>query len=369
MKKNNTIFVILVLVVIIGALFYFMPKDNEIKIGFVGPLTGPVANPGVYVKNSFELANSQNSMIDGKEITVIYEDGQCIPTEAVTAATKLLNVDEVDIVVSGVCGGSTLAIAPLTEEQDTILISPVVSTPSVSDAGDYVFRISSSADLFADKTAAIIKQNGYETIGIVVENTEYAVGWKESFESVFDGTITGVEAFNTGDTDVKTQLSKINEDNPDAILLLVQSPVSASLLVKQAKELGIETQLIGNEAFFSRQVVKFLMGDAAEDLMMVTYKYDKDSESMQTYLADYETYFGEAMPEEMYGALGYDTYMVLYDALSFCNGADSDCIRDYLYTVQNEDGLSGIYSINSKGDAIRNFMLWQVQDGELVVLE
>jgi branched-chain amino acid transport system substrate-binding protein len=372
-KKQNKIYLtigIVAVIVIVAIIMFSTPKAEEtIKIGFIGPLTGPVANPGVYVKNSFELANSQYNTIDGNEVKVFYEDGKCIPSEGVSAASKLLNVDQVDIVVSAICGGSMLAIAPLTQEKEIILISSVSSTPAISDAGDYVFRISSSADLFAEKTASMIEKLGIEKVGIVVENTEYAVGWKNSFIDMFKGTITGTENFNTGDTDVKTQLIKIKNSDPDAILFLVQSPISASLLVKQAKELNIETQMIGNEAFFTRQVVKNLMGDAAEGLLILTYKYELGSVKMQQFLDDYRNSYGEDIPEEIYGAQGYDTYMVIHDALKKCGKADSNCIRDYLYSVKEQEGVSGIFSIDDKGDGIRDLMWWQVKGSEIVPYE
>ncbi|MFC1633127.1 ABC transporter substrate-binding protein [Patescibacteria group bacterium] len=370
LSKSKTVYFvigILVLVLIAGLVTFLIPKDEEtIKIGFIGPLTGPIADPGEYIKNSFELANTLNNIVDGKNIEVIYEDGKGIPAEGVTAATKLLNVDRVDIVVNALSGGSLLAVAPLTEEKEKILISSVSATPAVSEAGDYVFRISSSANLFAEKTALMIKELNYNNIGIIAENTEYAIGWKDSFIERFEGTLTKVETFNTGDVDVKTQLSKVDASNPDVILMLVQSPISAVTLIKQAKEMGIDKQIIGNEGFFARGVVKNLMGDAAEGVLVLTYKYDLGSNEMQLFFKDYESMYGEQIPEEMYGALGYDTYMLLYDALDHCNGADSKCLRDYLYTIENRSGVTGKFSLDAKGDGIRDFMWWKIKNKELI---
>jgi len=364
MKKLITL--LLLSLFVVGIVSCGNTVKEPIKIGFIGPLTGPVANPGVYVKNSFELAQTQLSTVNGREIQVFYEDGKCIPKEGVTAAKKLLEVNEVNVIVSAVCGGSMLAIAPLM--QDKILISPIVSTPAISEAGDYVFRISSSADLFAKKTALKIRELGFTKIGLVVENTEYAVGWKDSFVKSFTSEITAIETFSPGDTDVKTQLMKVDETKPDAILFLVQSPLSAALLVQQAKELGIKTQLVGNEAFFARQVVKALMKDDAEGLLVLTYKYDLNSTKMQKFMADYELAYGEKIPEEIYGALGYDLYTILYDAFADCKKADSDCVRDFLYQTSRE-GASGFFTIDEKGDGIRDFMWWKVENSTLVPLE
>lgn len=368
MKKGYTITPLIIIILLVGCNNTTQPKfeKEQIKIGFIGPLTGPVANPGIYVKNSFELARSQHSSVDGKEVKVFYEDGKCLPKEGVNAARKLLDVDEVNIIVSAICGGSMLAIAPIT--QDKILISPVSSTPAISNAGENVFRISSSANLFADKTAIKIRELGYERLGLVVENTEYAIGWKNAFIKNFGETIVGIETFNAEDTNIKTQLMKIDDKKPDAILLLVQSPLSATLLVKQAKELNIKTQLIGNEAFFTRQVVKALMGDAAEGLLVLTYKYNIKSEKMQNFITNYERAYGEEIPEEIYGALGYDTYLVLHDSLKHCKEPEAGCMREYLYQIRNREGVSGLFSIDKKGDAIRDFMWWKVKGGTLTPL-
>lgn len=343
-------------------------KDDTLKIGFVGPLSGPLSNPGVYIKNSFSLAHNQNDTVNGKKIDVIYEDGRCNPRKAVTSAKKLLNVNDADILVSSMCGGSTMAISELIKDKDTILISSVASTPAISNAGKNVFRISSSADLFAERTASKIENLNYDKIGIVVENTKYTIGWKNSFKEVYNGTITRVEKFNTGDTSMKSQLTKIKSTNPDAVLFLVQSPKSGALLVKQSKELGIESQLIGNEAFFVRQLFKN-MGNSSDGFLILTYKYSHDSEKMKNLLDDYKKKYGKELPEDLYGALGYDTYNLLHDALKKCNGSDTDCIKEYLSDVEDREGASGEFSINNKGDGIREFMWWKVDNGKIVPYE
>ncbi len=356
-----------ILVLVISTSSNKLVNNTPIKIGFVGPLTGPLANPGEFIKNSFELANLNNSTLsNGKKITVVFEDDKGDVKESVTAATKLLNVDKVDIVVSAINGGSMLAISKLTEPEKKILISPVASAVAISEAGDYVFRISASANLFAEKSAEKVKELKFDNVAILAETTQYAIDWKDAFVKNFDGTITSVETFNSGDKDVKSQLLKIKATKPQAIILVAQNPVSASLIVKQASELNTGAQLIGNEAFFARGAVRGLMGKSAEGLLILTYKYSTDSIQMKALLSDYKVKFNKDLSEEMYGALGYDVYNVLYDALNVCKTADSDCLANYLYGIKNKDGASGKFSIDNKGDGIRDFMWWKVQNGALV---
>ena len=246
MKSNKIFLGIIIILIIVLAILLFIPKEKEetIKIGYISPETGPVAYTGNPVRTSFELAHSQFNSVNNKKIEVVYEDGKCNTKEAVTAANELINVKGVNIIVSGVCSGSTLGIAPIAQEKKLILISPVAASPLITNAGDYVYRISASATLSAQKTTPILKDLNYNKIAIIYENNDYPIGWKNTFIENFEGEIIAEESFNSGDKDIKTQLIKVNEKNPEAIFLIVLSAPSASVLVKQVLELGIKTPLI-----------------------------------------------------------------------------------------------------------------------------
>ncbi len=136
--------------------------EEPIKIGFLGPLSGPAAYTCEPVKKGFELAHSQKPGFDGREIKLLFEDDKCQAVEAVKATRKFMETDSIKIVVSGVCSNSTLAIAPIAEEKEAILITPVSAAPSISEAGSHVFRISASSDLMASNTARIVWEKGFK---------------------------------------------------------------------------------------------------------------------------------------------------------------------------------------------------------------
>lgn len=86
---------------------------------------------------------------------------------------------------------------------------------------------------------------------------------------------------------------------------------------------------------------------------------------MKSFLAAFKNKHGRPLEEEVYGALAYDLYNILANAIEIC-GNDTDCIKDRLYAVQNYTGASGIFSIDSNGDALHDFILRRVVDGILV---
>ena len=340
-------------------------ESDVIKIGYFGPLTGPVAYTGEPVKNAITLAHNQKNIVDGKRIEIIYEDDKCDTKEAVTIANKLITEDKVDILISGVCSGSTLGVAPIAESEKIILISPVAASPKITEAGEYIFRVASSSTLMAKDTASIVERLGYKSIGILFENNDYPVGWKEAFKKEYSGEIRVEEGFNPGDMDMRTQLLKIKSVNVDAILFVVLSPVSADLLIKQKHELGIDKQIIGNEVFSFKSVIG-KNKDAAQGILVVTYKYDLNSDKMKRFLQEYKEYFSKEITEEIYGALGFDTYAVIYEALSRCKDLDSGCLKDELTNLNQIDGVSGNFDIDWNGDGIHEFVLRRVVDGKIV---
>jgi len=374
-KTTKIIISIIIAVIIIGGIWYITTREpaeeDVIRIGFIGPLSGPVAYTGEPVKNGFALANDQKRFINGKKIEILYENGKCETGEAVRAAKKLMEMDNVKIIVSGVCSSSTLGIAPLVQEKKIILISPVAASPVLTNAGEYVFRIASSSDFMASNAARIVKELGYNKIAIIYELNDYPVGWKEVFVSEFQkigGEVIIEENFNPGDTDMKTQLIKVKEKNPEAILFTVLSAPSAIQILKQSKELNIDKQLIGNEVFSFKSVINSYPA-AAEGMLITTYNYDLDSMEMKGFLNDYKQEYGKDITEEIYGALGYDLYNLLYEAIVSCNGDNPECIKTYLENIGGKLGVSGKYTLDKNGDAIRKVVLRRVEEDELKIVE
>lgn len=339
---------------------------EPIKIGFIGPLSGMLAYTGEPVKNGFELAHEQNQFVDGKRIEVIYEDGKCNTKEAVDAANKLTEIDDVNVIVSGVCSSSTLGIAPIAEKKGIILVSPVAASPDITNAGDYVFRISSSSTLMASNAARISKEMGYNTAGILYELNDYPIGWKDEFADNFEklgGKVLIEEGVNVGETDMKTHLLKINEKNPDIILFAVLAEPSAIRFLKQVKELNIDKQLLGSETFSFKSVIS---NSQAEGMLVATYDYDLGSAEMKSFLEDYKQKYGKDVTEEFYAVLGYDLYNLLHNAISSCGSDNPECIKKYLGNAGEQTGLSGTYRLDENGDAIRDVVLRRIEGGKLV---
>ncbi len=378
MNKTVKIFIgIVVIILVIWGIFGLMRKNSEapvtgeseiIKIGYFGPFTGPAAaTSGDDIANGFKLAAVEKNAFGNKKIEVIYEDDACDPKKAVSAATKLISVDKVKILVSGVCSGSTVSAAPIAESNKVILFTPVSTSPKITDAGDYIFRTSASAVVTAEAVSGMLQRLGYKKVALLYENADYPVGWKDAFVKKFTeiagNTITTVESVAANGSDMRTQLLKLNQSKPNALVLVMNSTITANASIKQIKELAIKLPIIGNEYYAFKEVVT---NPEADGIYAAQYKYDQNSLGLKKVLSTYQKTYGKLPSQEIYTALAYDGYNVLFSALKACDGDEPECIKKELYKIKNFGGISGNITIDQNGDTQREFTLRMVRGGRLV---
>ncbi|HEV7424564.1 MAG TPA: ABC transporter substrate-binding protein, partial [Candidatus Paceibacterota bacterium] len=123
MTKNGklVVWIVVIFLVVWGIVAMSKKKIEEpatIKIGFVGPLTGDLANMGANAQAAVGIAldeiNNAGGVL-GKKLEVVYEDDVCTGAGGANAVSKLINTDKVVAVLGGVCSGATLGEAPITE--------------------------------------------------------------------------------------------------------------------------------------------------------------------------------------------------------------------------------------------------------------
>src|SRR3989344_4828239 len=122
-------------------------EKQIIKIGALLPLTGQNAIYGEEIKNAIELAKTEineHGGINGKQMEIIYEDDKADPTVGTKAMQKLIEIDDVSIVLGSWVSGVVLAVAPIAEQNKVVVLATAIS-PKITTAGDYIFRMQPSA--------------------------------------------------------------------------------------------------------------------------------------------------------------------------------------------------------------------------------
>ena len=344
-----------------------------VKIGVVGPLTGPVAVGGLHTKNGLELAkdeiNAKGGIPGVGKIELIYEDDKCVPPESVNAVTKLVHRDKVLVVIGSVCTSSTLAGMVVTEKAKTPQITPVSSGAAITQKGNkWIFRTqiadSVRAQVLAEFTVKGLKK---KKIGVVHDADDYGRDGADAFIATLKGL--GVEprvreSFNRKDKDFSGQLSKMKNAGVE-VLVVWGLPEETSLVARQAKDMGLNIQLMGGDPMANPRTIQ-LAGPALEGaLSAIGFVKTDPSPRVQTFVKKYEARFNT--PADNVAANSYDCLHLLAQAIEK-SGTDKKKLRDTLLKMRFE-GVTGVTTFDDGGGSLLRPGVVTIRGGEVYKYE
>lgn len=372
-KATKIIIGVIIAVIIIGGIWYIATRESKeeevIKIGAILPLTGEAAIAGISIQQGIEIAVEEINKaggINGREIRVIFEDDQYDNKITVTVANKLISVDKIDIgIVSFVHGAK--AVMPIFEQHKIPLVVAWDSTNELEE-GDYIFSTGFSTELSGRKMANYAyNELNLKKVAIVLHQDEWseviAPAFKKEFQGL-GGEILLEEKVAVGENDFKTIISKIKSKEADAVYLPLV-PVNTDVFLKQAKELGLQAQILSGDALIPDIIIA--AGDAAEGVYF-TSVYVEDNEISQGLAEKYQERYGEEAPALSMVAFGYDVILAIKSAAESIEDITSENIKDALYSV-DIIGAGGQIKIEANGLSKRVEKVFKVQNGEGILVE
>ena len=373
---NKVIVWVIVLVVVVWGGFAIFKGDSTpketgpIKIGFIGPLTGDAANIGQNAKSAVEIAVEEVNAaggIDGRMLEVIYEDGSCNGPKAASAASKLINVDKVAMILGGACSGETSSFTAAAEQAMVPVLSYCSSAPSISNAGDYIFR-NYPSDLYQGAYGAeyIANKLGKKKVAILYVQSDWGSGIKDVFTQKLNelgGSVVAEEGYAQTSKDLRSQLTKIKAAQPELIYFLGYTDASIPG-IKQAKELGLTAPLFGADAWDDSKIWQEAgaAGEGAMFSVASAQPSDTFKSAMRAKVGNDE--IGACSP------YAYDAVKIIAKVLEK-SGTDRTAIKDELYKVTYTGGVSSdSISFDQNGDpASANYIVKKVSGGKASEIE
>ena len=353
MKPAHAIGILVLLIIVIGGAYVLSGQKPAnavpIKIGATLPLTGDLAGIGQSMQRAITIAvdeTNKNGGINGRNLTVIFEDDKCDGKESVNTVTKLIAIDGVKAILGPVCSTALLPDAPIVEQNKVILFSGSATNLKITDAGDYIFRDVPS-DAFQGKFAAgfIFNSLNKKKVALAFSNEEYGKGLSDVFKAEFGrlgGQVTDTESVERGSTDMRTELIKIKDSKPE-VIYFVGLPQDAGNFIKQARELGIDTTIFGSETYDDPQLIT-IAKDAANG---VFYTLPKEL-TTQGFKDNFNAIFGSG--PLIFSDKFYDAAQLIIKSMKACGSDNSDCVKNELYKVKNYQGVSGTITLDNNGD-------------------
>jgi branched-chain amino acid transport system substrate-binding protein len=252
------------------------------------------------------------------------------------------------------------------------MISPSSTNPKVTETGDYIFRV-----CFTDPFQGTVMANfasrtlKAKKVAIFTDvKSDYSKGLAKFFKEGFVATGGQVVAeldYNGGDKDFKAELTAIKSAEPEAVFVPGYY-TDVALICIQAKQLSLTAPFFGGDGWESDQLVR-IGQEAVEGTYFSThYAPDLATERSRSFVAAYEKRFEGKVPDAM-AALGYDSVMILADAIKRAGTTDGPKVRDALAATRDFDGVTGRTSINEKRDATKPAVILQVKDGKFKYIE
>jgi branched-chain amino acid transport system substrate-binding protein len=324
---------------------------------------------------AFKEANAAGGVL-GKKLVLVTADNKSEPSEATNAITKLITQDKVSMVLGPVASSNVLATLQVSQDNKVPVLTATGTNSKITvDNGKvrpYAFR-GCFIDPFQGSVMAnfATKTLKAKTAVIYIDSSsDYSKGLAESFEAQFvknGGVIVAKEAFLQKDQDFKATLTKIKVSNADTIFVPAYYE-EVGKIVKQAREIGINTPIIGTDGFDDPKVVDIAGAAALNNTYFSNHYSAQDTDPrIQKFVAAYKAEYGQE-PSAL-AALGYDAALMTIDAIKRANSADPVKLRDALEQTKGLQVVTGVITLDANHDPIKSGVVIEMKDGKQVFKE
>ena len=339
-------------------------------IGAIGPLTGAAASYGTSVKQGAEIAINEINEKGGVKVgdktyklAMQFEDDEATEDKAIAAYNTVMDAGA-NAILGCVTSGACMAITDQTKADGILQITPSGSAEGCIE-NDNAFRI-----CFSDPEQGVAMADfavdtlGYKNIAVLYNTADdYSKGLQEAFEkevATKGGKIVASEAFNTGDVDFNSQLTKIKAANPDAIYVPAYYQ-DVTYITKQAAEAGIKTPFIGSDGWDG--VLGTVTDKATVENAIFTSPFCAAvaDENVVNFVKAYEAAY-KATPDQ-FAADAYDTVYTIAAAMEKAGSIESaDMIA--AMTEITVKGLTGdAITFNANGAPNKEVRFVQIVNG------
>lgn len=367
MRKVPKVMVLLLLGLMLPGL---AGAADKVKIGLLAPLTGFAAADGLSVMNAVQLAVervNQDGGVLGKLVELVTYDDRADGKEAVALARKLIQQDGVVGVVGGSYSTPTRAVAPIFQDEEVPMVAAYAVHPDVTLAGPYCFR-NGFLGMVEGKAAAhvAVAMLKGKRIALLTSDNDFGRTLVEGFKAYLADHAQGAQVvseqtYPMAEKDFKAYLSKIKEANPD-VLFSSGYYFQTGPVVKQAREMGLNVQVIGEEGADSPKFLE-IAGPAAEGFVIVTnLNRDDPRPAVQEFIKTFEARY--RIQPDMVGASAYDAFMIIVEAIRKANSTEGPAVQKAIAATKDYNGLTGVLKgFTDIGEVVKDVQVQVVKDG------
>lgn len=346
----------------------------EVKIGFTGPLSGPVAAVGQDQYDGFMLGiETLGKKLGGEAVTVIREDDQLKPELGNQIARKLIDRDKVDAIVGLGFSNVLMASLPRIVESGTVAIATNAGPSPLAGAGclSNVFSMAWQNDGTAEAMGKFAQDSGYKRVYLMAPNYQAGKDYVAGFKRNFKGQVLDEVYTQVNQPDYSAEIAQLQASGPDAVFVFYPGGMGVNF-VKQFSQAGLMKKMPLLSAFTVDGTTLPSLRDAAVGSISgamwdVALKTPGNAE----FIAAFSKKYGR-VPSH-YAAVGYDTAKLLDIAVRKVKGktADKAAFAAAVKSAGAElKSIRGPFRFNSNNMPVQNYYAFQtVKEGGAVTVK
>jgi len=342
---------------LLGGLALGASAQETLKIGALVTLSGPGAAWGQAMKNAAELAADKVNAAGGLDVAgrkykveIVAYDDKYQAGEAVTVANRLVFEDKVKYLIGPTGSAPTLAVQPITEKNQVLTSTLGFTNKALSPDKPFSFRpVITTYEIADPQIAWLVKQHGVKKAGGLFPNDESGQVIARDLEAAYKragGELSAKEFFERERVDFVPLLTRMLARGIDTIELDGNSPGTAGLIAKQARELGFKGKIVRTGGPATAEIVN-VAGKEVSEGMMVHAVLDASQPAMQEYIASYTAKYKVA--PNGFSPSYYDFTNMLFESMRRAGTvSDSAKVAQELGKLSNFEGVLGKLSWTGK---------------------
>ena len=356
----------------------------EIKIGSTLAITGPASFLGDPEAKTLEMLVAELNAaggVNGEQIVLMQYDDGADPNKAQTFATRMVEEDEVVVVIAGSTTGATMAMVPVFEDAEIPFISLAGAVVIIDPVKKWVFKTPHTDKMACEKIFTDMQGRGISKVGMISGTGGFGKSMRAQCQAVagdYGVEIVADETYGPKDSDMTPQLTNIK--NAEGLQAVVnpgfgQGP---AIVTRNFKQLGIEVPLYQSHGVASKKFIE-LAGDAAEGVrlpasaLLVADKLPDDDPQKPVVLG-YKTAYEAAtgQPVSTFGGHAYDAFKMLVAAIERAGSSDPAAIRDEIEKTAGFMGTAGEVNMSPDdhlGLDLTAFRMLEIKGGDWTLVE
>lgn len=368
----------------IAAIAFAAHAAPPIKIGSFLAATGPAAFLGDPEQKTLELyvdkINAAGGVL-GRKLQLIAYDSGGSAAKARTFVKRLIEEDKVDAIVGGSTTGETMAVIPLIEQAKMPFISLAGAVVIVEPVKKWVFKTPATDRMACEKIFADMKTRNISKIGLISGSGGFDKSMRHQCMSVapkYGIQIVSDETYNSKDTDMTAQLTKMRQNSQVQAVLNAGFGAAPAIVTKNFRQIGMTVPLYQSHGVASKKYIE-LSGGAADGVRLpaaalLVANALPNSDPQKKVVVSYKNAFESKYHQDVstFGGHAYDGLHLVVNAMRKAHSTNKAKVRDAIESTRGWMGIDGEFNMSPSdhlGLDLSAFRMLEIKNGDWTLVK